>query len=33
MSVSVCMEQFGSHWKYIHKISYLRIFRKTVERI
>ena len=27
------MEQLGSHWTEFHKISYLRIFRKSVEQI
>ena len=35
--LSVCpparMEQLGSHWTSFHKISYLGIFRKSVEKI
>jgi hypothetical protein len=27
------MEQLCSHWKHFHKIWYLRIFRKSVEKI
>jgi hypothetical protein len=27
------MEQLGSHWKDFHKILYLNIFRKSVEKI
>jgi hypothetical protein len=30
---SVLMEQLGSHWKDFHEILYLRIFRKSVEKI
>jgi hypothetical protein len=27
------MEQFGSHWKDFHEISYISIFLKSVVRI
>jgi hypothetical protein len=30
---SVRMEQLGSHWADFHNILYLKIFRKTVEKI
>ena len=30
---SVCMEQLGFHWTDFHEIWYLRIFRKSVEKI
>jgi len=30
---SVRMEQFGSHWKDINYILYLRVFRESVEKI
>jgi len=30
---SVCMEQLGSHWTDIHEVSYLSIFRKSVDKI
>jgi hypothetical protein len=30
---SVRTEQHGSHWTYFHEISYLSIFRKSVEKI
>jgi len=35
LSVGPCvrMEQLGSHWKDNHKILYLNIFRKSVEKI
>jgi len=37
MSLSAClsvrMEQLGSLWTNFHKISYLKIFRKSVEKI
>jgi len=29
----VRMEQLGYHWTYFHEISYLSIFRKSVEKI
>jgi len=32
-SPSVCTEQFGSHWTDFEEILYLRIFRKSVEKI
>ena len=31
--MSVRMEQLGSHWTGFHEIRYLRIFRKSVEKI
>ena len=31
--LSVRMEQLGSHWTDFHEILYLRIFRKSVEKI
>jgi hypothetical protein len=30
---SVRLEQLGSHWTNCHEILYLRIFRKSVEKI
>ena len=32
VSLSVQMEQLGSHWTYFHDIWHLRIFRKCVEK-
>jgi len=31
--LSVRMEQLGSQWTDFHEISYLKIFRKTVQKI
>jgi hypothetical protein len=31
--LTVCMEQIGSHWTYLHAMSYLTIFRTFVEKI
>jgi len=31
--LSVHMEQLGSHWKNFHEISYLTIFRKSVQKV
>jgi len=31
--LSVRVEQFGSHWKNLHEIWYLSVFRKSVEKI
>ena len=31
--LSVRMEQLGCHWTYFHEILYLRILRKSVEKI
>jgi hypothetical protein len=31
--LSICMEQHGSHWTEFYKIWYLRIFRKSVQKI
>jgi len=31
--LSARMEQLSCHWTYFHEILYLRIFRKSVERI
>jgi len=30
---SVRMDQLGSHWKDFHEIWYMKVFRKTIEKI
>jgi hypothetical protein len=31
-TLSICVEQFGSHWTHFYKKIYFRIFRKSVQK-